>query len=58
MIKISRALVSVSDKSNILELVKILQDFNIKIISTGGTAALLKKNNIKVTEVSDFTQFP
>ena len=58
MIKISRALVSVSDKSNILELVKILQDFNIEIISTGGTAALLKKNNIKVTEVSDYTQFP
>jgi len=58
MIKISRALVSVSDKSNILELVKILQGFNIEIISTGGTAALLKKNNIKVTEVSDYTQFP
>ena len=47
MIKISRALVSVSDKSNILELVKILQDFNIKIISTGGTAALLKKIILK-----------
>ena len=58
MIKISRALVSVSDKSNILELVTILQKFNIEIISTGGTAALLKKNNIKVTEVSDYTQFP
>jgi phosphoribosylaminoimidazolecarboxamide formyltransferase/IMP cyclohydrolase len=58
MIKISRALVSVSDKSNILEFVKILQDFNIEIISTGGTASLLKKNNIQVTEVSDYTQFP
>jgi len=58
MIKISRALVSISDKSNILELVSILQEFNIEIISTGGTAALLKENNIKVTEVSDYTQFP
>ena len=58
MIKLSRALVSVSDKSNILELIKILQNFNIEIISTGGTAALLKENNIKVTEVSDYTQFP
>ena len=58
MSKISRALISVSDKSNILELAKILQDFNIEIISTGGTAALLKENNIKVTEVSDYTQFP
>jgi len=58
MIKLSRALVSVSDKSNILELVKILQKFNIEIISTGGTAALLKENNIIVTEVSDYTKFP
>jgi len=58
MIKINRALVSVSDKSNIVELVTILQNFNIEIISTGGTAALLKNHNIKVTEVSDYTQFP
>ena len=58
MIKISRALISVSDKSNILELARILQDLNIEIISTGGTAALLKENNIQVTEVSDYTQFP
>ena len=47
MIKISRALISVSDKSNILELATVLQDFNIEIISTGGTATLLKENNIK-----------
>jgi len=58
MIKISRALISVSDKSNILELARTLQDLNIEIISTGGTAALLKENNIQVTEVSDYTQFP
>jgi len=58
MIKISRALISVSDKSNILELAKILQDLNIEIISTGGTASLLKKNNIKVIEVSEYTKFP
>ena len=58
MIKISRALISVSDKSNILELATILQDLNIEIISTGGTATLLKENNIKVTEVSNYTQFP
>ena len=58
MIKISRALISVSDKSNILGLATILQDLNIEIISTGGTATLLKENNIKVTEVSNYTQFP
>ena len=57
MIKLSRALISVSDKSNILELVTILQDFNIEIISTGGTATLLKENNIKV-DIRVYTQFP
>ena len=58
MIKISRALISVSDKTNILDLATILQKFKIEIISTGGTATLLKKNNIKVTEVSNYTKFP
>ena len=58
MIKISRALISISDKSNILGLATILQDLNIEIISTGGTATLLKENNIKVIEVSNYTQFP
>jgi len=58
MIKISKALVSVSDKLNIVKLVKVLREFNIEIISTGGTATLLKENNIRVTEVADYTQFP
>ena len=58
MIKIRRALISVSDKKNILEIAKVLKSLNIEIISTGGTASLLKDNDIKVTDVSDYTGFP
>ena len=58
MIKIRRALISVSDKKNILELAKVLKSLNIEIVSTGGTASLLKDNDIKVTDVSDYTGFP
>ena len=43
MIKIKKALISVSDKSNVLELAKSLSSFDIEILSTGGTAKLLKK---------------
>ena len=58
MIKIKKALISVSDKSNVLELAKSLSSFDIEILSTGGTAKLLKENKINVTEVSDYTKFP
>ena len=58
MIKIKKALISVSDKSNILELAKHLKTFDIEILSTGGTAKLLKENEIQVTDVSDYTEFP
>ena len=57
-IKIKRALISVSDKTNIIELAKFLEEKNIEIISTGGTYELLKKNNINVINISDFTKFP
>lgn len=55
---IKRALISVSDKSGIVELATTLQSFGIEIISTGGTAKLLEKNNIHITEISDYTGFP
>lgn len=58
MIKIKKALISVSDKSSILELSKELKKFDVEILSTGGTAKLLKENKIEVTDVSDYTQFP
>ncbi len=58
MNKITRALISVSDKSGIVEFAKQLSSHNIEILSTGGTAKLLSENNIKVIEVSDYTGFP
>lgn len=58
MAEVKRALVSVSDKSGIIELAKTLDELGIEILSTGGTAKLLADNNIKVIEVSDYTGFP
>src|SRR5665647_3307434 len=58
MAVIKRALISVSDKHGILELARTLHGFGVEILSTGGTAKLLRDNNIAVTEVSDFTGFP
>ncbi len=58
MIKIKRALISVSDKTGILELAKELNKFGVEILSTGGTAKILRENNIPVKEVSEYTGFP
>jgi len=58
MIKIKRALISVSDKKGIIDFAKTLIKFNVEILSTGGTAKLLADNNIPVIEVSDYTGFP
>ena len=56
--KVARALLSVSDKSGIVELARGLAALGVELISTGGTAALLKKEGLKVTEVSEHTGFP
>ena len=56
--KIERALISVSDKSGILEFVRALAVQGVEIISTGGTAKLLAENGLKVIEISDYTGFP
>ena len=56
MIKINRAIISVSDKEGITNLAKGLQELEIDILSTGGTAKKLKDGGIKVTEISDFTK--
>lgn len=52
------ALVSVSDKTQLIEIGKALKHFNFEIISTGGTAQSLLENNIPCTQVSDYTGFP
>lgn len=58
MNKIQRALISVSDKSGIVEFAQKLTDSGVEILSTGGTAKLLDQKGIKVTEVSEYTGFP
>ena len=57
-VTIQRALLSVSDKSGIVELAKALRERGIELLSTGGTAQLLKQAGLDVTEVSDYTGFP
>jgi phosphoribosylaminoimidazolecarboxamide formyltransferase / IMP cyclohydrolase len=56
--KIKRALISVSDKTGIVEFAGELANFGVQIISTGGTAKSLRESGIAVTEVSEVTNFP
>ena len=53
-----RALLSVSDKTGIVEFAKELTSLGFEILSTGGTATALRDNGIAVTNVSDVTGFP
>ncbi|MGR5267424.1 bifunctional phosphoribosylaminoimidazolecarboxamide formyltransferase/IMP cyclohydrolase [Vibrio astriarenae] len=55
---IRRALISVSDKTGIVEFAQALANRGVDILSTGGTARLLAEKGISVTEVSDYTGFP
>lgn len=57
-VKPARALISVSDKTGIVEFALALHQTGVEILSTGGTAALLAKQDIPVTEVSSHTGFP
>ncbi len=58
MVKIKRALISVSDKTGIVDFAKELVKFGVEILSTGGTAQALRENNIPVKDVSEYTGFP
>lgn len=58
MIKVKRALISVSDKTGIVEFAKTLHELGVEIISTGGTAKMIKNSGIPVIEVSVYTGFP
>ena len=55
---ITRALLSVSDKTGILDFARGLEALGVEILSTGGTAKHLKDNGVKVKDVSDHTKFP
>ena len=58
MAKIRRAIISVSDKTGIVDFAKALSSMGVEIISTGGTFKVLKEAGVPVTEVSDVTGFP
>ena len=55
---IKRALISVSDKTGLLEFAQFLHGIGVEILSTGGTAKALRDAGLAVTEVSDHTGFP
>jgi phosphoribosylaminoimidazolecarboxamide formyltransferase/IMP cyclohydrolase len=57
-VKVTRALVSVSDKTGVVELARALAGLGVQILSTGGTAKLLEREGVRVTEVSAHTGFP
>src|SRR5246127_2369925 len=58
MNKIARVLISVSDKTGILEFARELNRFGTELISTGGTARLIRDAGIPVMDVSEVTGFP
>ena len=59
MKEIKRAIISVFDKSNVLEFVRVLvDDFRVEILSTGGTGRLLEQNGISYIKISDYTKSP
>jgi len=58
MNKISTALISVTDKSGIVEFAKSLERLGIEILSTGGTAKAMRDGGIKVSDISEYTGFP
>ena len=58
MNNIQRALLSVSDKTGVLELAKQLAKLGVELLSTGGTAKLLREAGLTVKDVSEHTGFP
>src|ERR1700681_5092523 len=58
LLPVRRALLSVSDKTGLIELARALARRNIEILSTGGTAQLLTHTAVPVREVADYTGFP
>ena len=58
MLKIKRALISVSDKTGLGDLVKTLNKFGVEILSTGGTVKMIRDLGIQALDVSEYTGFP
>jgi phosphoribosylaminoimidazolecarboxamide formyltransferase/IMP cyclohydrolase len=58
MRKIERAVISVTDKTGIVEFAKSLAGFGVRILSTGGTAKVIRNQGIPVADISEYTGFP
>jgi len=58
MSKVQRAILSVTDKTGLVEFARKLADLRVELISTGGTAKLLRESGIKVKDISELTGFP
>jgi phosphoribosylaminoimidazolecarboxamide formyltransferase/IMP cyclohydrolase len=56
--KIERAIISVTDKSGVVEFARSLSKFGVQILSTGGTAKALREGGLSVTDISRYTGFP
>ena len=58
MSKIERAIISVTDKNGIADFAKSLSRFGVQVLSTGGTAKVLRGSGIQVVDISEYTGFP
>ena len=58
MARITRSIISVTDKSGVSEFAKELSKFGVEILSTGGTARILRDAGVKVKDISEYTGFP
>jgi phosphoribosylaminoimidazolecarboxamide formyltransferase/IMP cyclohydrolase len=58
MRKIERAIISVTDKTGVVDFARSLSKFGVQILSTGGTARALRDGGISVTDISEYTGFP
>ena len=58
LVSVKRALISVSDKSGVVEFASALRELGVELLSTGGTYRLLQEHGLEVTEVADYTGFP
>jgi len=58
MKKIERAIISVTDKTGVVDFARSLSGFGVQILSTGGTAKAMRDGGVKVTDISEYTGFP
>ena len=58
MKKIQRAIISVTDKTGVVDFAKSLSELGIAVLSTGGTAKAIRGGGVPVTDISDYTGFP